>query len=80
MCYPNYFLILSDAFQGVFRLTTKDNVEYLLQAANSDEREEWTTEIANAIRKLDIKDKVIQCQKPKPNDFLSLDNNTQAIK
>lgn len=48
--------------EGVFRLTTKDNVEYLLQAANSDEREEWTTEIANAIRKLDIKDKQIESE------------------
>ena len=45
-------------FQGVFRITTKDNVEYLLQAANEEEREEWTTAIANAVRRLDIKFKV----------------------
>ena len=45
-------------FQGVFRITTKENVEYLLQAANEEEREEWTTAIANAVRRLDIKYKV----------------------
>ena len=45
-------------FQGVFRITTKENVEYLLQAANEEEREEWTTAIANAVRRLDIKFKV----------------------
>ncbi|KAK2549612.1 Pleckstrin [Acropora cervicornis] len=41
--------------EGVFRLTTKENVEYLFQAADDNEREDWTTAIANAIRKLDIK-------------------------
>jgi len=41
--------------EGVFRITTKDNVEYLVQAANNEEREEWTTAIANVIRRLDIK-------------------------
>ncbi|XP_078369505.1 pleckstrin-2-like isoform X2 [Oculina patagonica] len=41
--------------EGVFRITTKENVEYLLQAANEEEREEWTTAIANAVRRLDIK-------------------------
>ncbi|KAJ7363293.1 phosphatidylinositol-3,4-bisphosphate binding [Desmophyllum pertusum] len=41
--------------QGVFRITTKENIEYLLQAANEEEREEWTTAIANAVRRLDIK-------------------------
>ena len=45
-------------FQGVFRITTKENVEYLLQAANEEEREEWTTAIANTVRRLDIKFKV----------------------
>lgn len=43
--------------EGVFRITTKENVEYLLQAANEEEREEWTTAIANAVRRLDIKSK-----------------------
>lgn len=33
-------------------------MEYLVQAANDEEREEWTTAIANAIRRLDIKYKV----------------------
>lgn len=59
---------LSNSFcfsQGVFRLTTKENVEYLFQAADDNEREDWTTAIANAIRKLDIKYKVIQCYKIK---------------
>jgi len=41
--------------EGVFRITTKENIEYLLQAANEEEREEWTTAIANAVRRLDIK-------------------------
>lgn len=41
--------------EGVFRITTNGNVEYLVQAANDEEREEWTTAIANAIRRLDIK-------------------------
>lgn len=61
-CYPstfwcNYGVLF--VFQGVFRITTKENVEYLLQAANEEEREEWTTAIANAVRRLDIKSKVI---------------------
>lgn len=34
-------------------------MEYLVQAANDEEREEWTTAIANAIRRLDIKYKVV---------------------
>ena len=34
-------------------------MEYLVQAANNEEREEWTTAIANVIRRLDIKYKVI---------------------
>ena len=46
-------------FQGVFRITTKENREYLLQAANEEEREQWTTAIANAVRGLDIKYKVL---------------------
>ena len=33
-------------------------MEYLVQAANDEEREEWTTAIANASRRLDIKYKV----------------------
>lgn len=41
--------------EGVFRITTKENTEYLLQAANEEEREDWTTAIANAVRRLDIK-------------------------
>lgn len=41
--------------EGVFRITTKENREYLLQAANEEEREQWTTAIANAVRGLDIK-------------------------
>lgn len=46
-------------------MTTKENVEYLFQAADDNEREDWTTAIANAIRKLDIKYKVIQYYKIK---------------
>ena len=49
----------SCVFQGVFRITTNENVEFLVQAANDEEREEWTTAIANAIRRLDIKYKVV---------------------
>ena len=50
--------IICCVFQGVFRITTKENTEYLLQAANEEEREDWTTAIANAVRRLDIKYKV----------------------
>ena len=57
----NYFIISAVVFkfQGVFRITTKENVEYLVQAANDEERDEWTTAIANAIRRMDIKYKVV---------------------
>ena len=59
--HPSTFWCNDDVlliFQGVFRITTKENIEYLLQAANEEEREEWTTAIANAVRRLDIKFKV----------------------
>ena len=64
-CVRMFYIIITQSpvgtwvvFQGVFRITTKENVEYLLQAANEEEREEWTTAIANAVRRLDIKFKV----------------------
>lgn len=38
---------------GVFRLTAKDGIEYLLQAANDSERDSWTVAIAEIIRKLE---------------------------
>ncbi|XP_073252809.1 pleckstrin-2-like isoform X3 [Porites lutea] len=50
--------------EAVFRITSKDNVEYLVQAANDEEREEWTTAIANAIRRLDIKYKHTKSEVP----------------
>ena len=56
--FLSHCVLVCKKFQAVFRITSKDNVEYLVQAANDEEREEWTTAIANAIRRLDIKYKV----------------------
>ena len=47
--------------QGVFRLTARDGIEYLLQAANDAERDSWTVAIADVIRKLEA---AIRVSKP----------------
>ncbi|KAK3699885.1 hypothetical protein QZH41_016555 [Actinostola sp. cb2023] len=43
--------------ESVFRLTSREGIEYLIQAVNNEERDKWTNDIAECIRKLEARDR-----------------------
>ena len=50
---------VSILLQSVFRLTSREGIEYLIQAVNNEERDKWTNDIAECIRKLEARDRVM---------------------
>ncbi|XP_031569959.1 pleckstrin-2-like [Actinia tenebrosa] len=49
--------------ESVFRLTSKEGIEYLIQAVNDEERNSWANSIAEAIRKIEARDRKFQVEK-----------------
>ncbi|XP_028517615.1 pleckstrin-2 [Exaiptasia diaphana] len=46
--------------ESVFRLTSKEGIEYLIQAVNNEERDIWSSAIAECIRKLEARDRKLK--------------------
>ncbi|KXJ24597.1 Pleckstrin-2 [Exaiptasia diaphana] len=57
---PVGYVLLQGCFLSVFRLTSKEGIEYLIQAVNNEERDIWSSAIAECIRKLEARDRKLK--------------------